>query len=61
MLYFITVTGLPLNLSILTIGIIGLIYTAIGGLKAVIWCDVVQGCMMIVGTIFVLICVSQFT
>uniref|UniRef100_T1IVN9 Sodium-coupled monocarboxylate transporter 1 n=1 Tax=Strigamia maritima TaxID=126957 RepID=T1IVN9_STRMM len=41
------VTGMNIWWSIATIGIIGTFYTAVGGIKAVMWTDVVQGTLMI--------------
>ncbi|XP_071811310.1 sodium-coupled monocarboxylate transporter 1-like [Apostichopus japonicus] len=50
-----TVTGLNLTFSILATGIICTFYTTIGGIKAVIWTDVFQAILMIVGTIMMII------
>ncbi|XP_012925586.1 sodium-dependent multivitamin transporter isoform X3 [Heterocephalus glaber] len=43
------VTGFDLWLSVLTLGIVCTIYTALGGLKAVIWTDVFQTLVMFLG------------
>jgi SSS family solute:Na+ symporter len=44
-------TFIPLNISwlIVTIGIITIVYTLLGGMEAVIWTDVMQSAIMIVG------------
>ena len=44
-----TLTGLPLYASILLVGIISVVYTAAGGITAVIWTDVLQFIMIFVG------------
>ncbi|ELV13740.1 sodium-dependent multivitamin transporter isoform X2 [Tupaia chinensis] len=49
------VTGFDLWLSVLTLGIICTIYTALGGLKAVIWTDVFQTLVMFLGQLAVII------
>lgn len=45
-------TGLDITLSILFMGIITTIYTAIGGFEAVIWSDVIQGLLMLFALFF---------
>ncbi|KAH9519977.1 Sodium-dependent multivitamin transporter, partial [Bulinus truncatus] len=47
--------GIPLWLSIILIGAVGTIYTAIGGFKAVIWTDVLQTCLIFLGIVVILI------
>ncbi|KAM5319654.1 sodium-dependent multivitamin transporter isoform 2-T2 [Glossophaga mutica] len=49
------VTGFDLWLSVLTLGIVCTIYTALGGLKAVIWTDVFQTLVMVLGQLAVII------
>lgn len=49
------VTGFDLWLSVLTLGIVCTIYTALGGLKAVIWTDVFQTLVMFLGQLTVII------
>jgi SSS family solute:Na+ symporter len=44
-----TVTGLPLNVSILFVGVLSIVYTATGGITAVVWTDVLQFFMIFVG------------
>jgi solute:Na+ symporter, SSS family len=46
--------GLPLHLSIWIIGILAAAYTTFGGLKAVIWADLIQGSALILGGALVL-------
>jgi SSS family transporter len=48
------VTGLPLWFSILCTGILTTIYTTLGGMKAVIWTDVMQFFVLIGGQIAIL-------
>ncbi|KAL1481939.1 hypothetical protein MTO96_015253 [Rhipicephalus appendiculatus] len=50
-----SVTGLPVWLSILVNGTVCAFYTAIGGIKAVVWTDVLQMLLMIFGLLIVLI------
>ncbi|XP_054978614.1 sodium-dependent multivitamin transporter [Sorex araneus] len=49
------VTGFDLWMSVLTLGIVCTIYTALGGLKAVIWTDVFQTLVMFLGQLTVII------
>ena len=44
-----TVTGLPLYLAILLVGIVSIVYTVVGGITAVVWTDVLQFVMIFVG------------
>ena len=44
-----TVTELPLYGAILLVGVISIAYTAVGGITAVVWTDVVQFVMIFVG------------
>ncbi len=44
-----TVTGLPLYLAILLVGIVSIAYTVVGGITAVVWTDVLQFAMIFVG------------
>ncbi|MEB3214077.1 MAG: sodium:solute symporter [Leptolyngbyaceae bacterium] len=46
-----TITELPLSVSILLVGILSIIYTATGGITAVVWTDVLQFFMIFVGII----------
>jgi SSS family solute:Na+ symporter len=57
----VTVTGLPLELIILTVGLVATAYTVLGGFKAVVWTDVVQVVMMLGGAILAMGCVSVAT
>ncbi|XP_071942386.1 sodium-coupled monocarboxylate transporter 1-like [Antedon mediterranea] len=49
------VTGLSLYGSIAGIGLVCTFYTSLGGLKAVIWTDVFQSCIMFVGLLTIVI------
>lgn len=40
---------MPVWLSVVGIGVIGAVYTSIGGIKAVVWTDVFQFFMIIIG------------
>ena len=46
------VSGMPLWLVIMTVGIAATLYTALGGLRAVIWTDVVQVALLVGGGLF---------
>ncbi|XP_046853623.1 sodium-dependent multivitamin transporter-like [Xenia sp. Carnegie-2017] len=46
-----SVTGLPVWVSILSIGIVCTFYTTIGGIRAVIWNDVFQAIVMLAGLV----------
>ncbi|XP_021339399.1 sodium-dependent multivitamin transporter-like [Mizuhopecten yessoensis] len=49
------VAGVPLWLSIVVIGLVGTIYTAIGGIKSVVWTDVFQFVIIVIGLAAVVI------
>ncbi|XP_072882670.1 sodium-coupled monocarboxylate transporter 1-like [Hemitrygon akajei] len=49
------VTGINLWISIVTTASVCTLYTALGGIKAVVWTDVFQLCIMIIGLLTVLI------
>ncbi len=46
-------TGLPLWASIVSIGVLATAYTAMGGLAAVVWTDVVQFVLMVGGALWI--------
>lgn len=46
------VSHMPLHMSILFMGIIATLYTAMGGIRAVIWTDVIQFCIVLGGVVF---------
>ncbi|XP_001630712.2 sodium-coupled monocarboxylate transporter 1 isoform X1 [Nematostella vectensis] len=48
------VTGFPLWIAIITIGLVCTFYTTLGGMKAVIWTDVFQGVVMLGGLLAVI-------
>jgi solute:Na+ symporter, SSS family len=52
------VTGFNLSVCILLMGLIATIYTAFGGIKAVIWTDVVQVVVLIGGALLALILIA---
>ena len=47
-----TITGISVALSVVLMGVFTIIYTAMGGMKAVIWTDVVQVIVKMGGAIF---------
>uniref|UniRef100_UPI00398E5E07 sodium-coupled monocarboxylate transporter 1-like isoform X1 n=2 Tax=Pristiophorus japonicus TaxID=55135 RepID=UPI00398E5E07 len=49
------VTGINLWISIVTTALVCTLYTALGGIKAVVWTDVFQLCIMVIGLLTVLI------
>lgn len=49
------VTGLSLWGAVISVGVVCIIYTALGGMKAVLWTDAFQVIMMIVGVLATLI------
>lgn len=48
-------TGIPVNILIIAMGVIAIIYSYTGGLKSVLWTDFIQGCVLIVGVVFALV------
>ena len=44
-----TVTGLPLSVAILLVGVASIVYTVAGGIAAVVWTDVLQFAMIFIG------------
>ncbi|RUS88035.1 hypothetical protein EGW08_004201 [Elysia chlorotica] len=50
-----TTADIPLWLSIVVIGGVGTVYTTLGGIKSVIWTDVIQAFFMFIGVFTVLI------
>ncbi|XP_052767858.1 sodium-coupled monocarboxylate transporter 1-like [Mya arenaria] len=49
------VAGIPLWLSVVVVGVIGTVYTSIGGMKTVIWTDVFQFVILYGGLIVILV------
>ena len=47
------ITGVPVNYAILIITLIALVYTAMGGISAVIWTDVIQAFILLLGGIII--------
>ncbi|MFK7923001.1 MAG: sodium/solute symporter [Bacteroidia bacterium] len=48
------VTGIDVNICILTMGILSILYTVLGGIEAVIWTDVIQVFVLLGGAILCL-------
>jgi len=46
------VTGIDIYLCIILMGVVTIIYCTMGGVEAVIWGDVIQGCILVGGAIF---------
>jgi SSS family solute:Na+ symporter len=55
-----TIAGWNISIVILVIGLITIIYTLLGGMEAVIWTDVMQSVIMIVGLLFCAISLSLY-
>ncbi len=55
------VSGIPLPAIILTMGVVATIYTILGGLRAVIWTDVIQVILLIGGGLFSIAAVAWMT
>ena len=53
-----TVIGMDIYSAILMMGILAIIYTVLGGIEAVIWTDVLQVCVLIIGLIVGLVYIS---
>jgi SSS family transporter len=54
-------TGVPIKLSIVLMGILATAYTALGGIEAVIWTDVLQSVVLLFGAVLTLILVVSNT
>jgi len=52
-------TGMPLAFAILLMGAMATLYTALGGLAAVLWTDVVQFTILVIGAVWVAITLVQ--
>ncbi len=55
------VSGIPLPVIILTMGVVATLYTILGGLRAVIWTDVIQVILLIGGGLFSIAAVAWMT
>jgi len=53
------VAGLDINIAILLVGIVCMVYTSLGGMKAVVWTDVYQSIWMFSG-FAILVIVASF-
>lgn len=49
------VTGLPVLVSVILMGVLTTVYTALGGFEAVIWTDFSQGVLMLFGGILIIV------
>ncbi len=49
------ITGLPVNYCIVIITIVALVYTALGGIAAVIWTDVIQSIILFTGAVIIFV------
>lgn len=47
------ITGLPVNYCIVVVTVVALVYTALGGIAAVIWTDVFQAGILLVGALII--------
>ncbi|MCH8043509.1 MAG: sodium/solute symporter [Planctomycetes bacterium] len=56
-----TVSGVPIGVVIGTVGVVATIYTMLGGLRAVIWTDVVQVVLLVGGGVFTIAYVAVVT
>jgi solute:Na+ symporter, SSS family len=56
-----TFDGLNLNYALLIMGVIAVVYTVLGGLKAVIYTDTIQWIILMAGLIFVAIPISYYS
>lgn len=52
-----TITGIPVTWSVMIMGVATIIYTALGGMKAVIWTDFAQIFVMMGGILFAIVMV----
>ncbi|XP_059148638.1 sodium-coupled monocarboxylate transporter 1-like [Physella acuta] len=50
-----TAAGIPLEVSVLIVGVTGTVYTTLGGIKSVVWTDVFQCVVMYAGIFIMLI------
>jgi SSS family solute:Na+ symporter len=55
------VSGVDLMVVIVTVGLVATVYTMLGGLRAVIWTDVIQVALLIGGGLFTMAYVAQVT
>ena len=54
-------SGIPLMAVIATVGIVATVYTMMGGIRAVVWTDVIQVAILLGGGIFTIIYVAAVT
>ncbi len=58
-LAFATVSGQPIELAIALCGAVAIFYTRIGGIRSVIWTDVVQGFVFVLAGLTLLVCLND--
>jgi SSS family transporter len=58
-LAFATLTGFSVELSIVIAGVVAGIYTRAGGIRAVIWTDVLQGAVLLIAAAVVLLTITE--
>jgi solute:Na+ symporter, SSS family len=51
-------TGINITVCIIAMGILATLYTVLGGIEAVIWTDVIQSIVLVLGAIFALIIIT---
>jgi solute:Na+ symporter, SSS family len=54
-----TATGMNIYLCILTMGVLATLYTMLGGIEAVIWTDVLQAFVLMLGAILALVIIAS--
>lgn len=55
-----TITGLNIYVCILSMGVLSTFYTVMGGIEAVVWTDVIQAIVLILGAIITLIIIPFY-
>ncbi len=55
-----TITGLNIYVCILSMGVLSTFYTVLGGIEAVIWTDVIQAVVLILGAVITLIIIPFY-
>jgi SSS family solute:Na+ symporter len=55
-----TITGLNIYVCILSMGVLSTFYTVLGGIEAVIWTDVIQAIVLVLGAVITLITIPFY-
>ena len=55
-----TITGLNIYVCILSMGVLSTFYTVLGGIEAVIWTDVIQAIVLVLGAVITLIIIPFY-